>query len=166
MKEQYVRTELLIGAEGLEILRRSRVALFGLGGVGGSVLEALVRAGIGSFELIDADTVSVSNLNRQILATAGTVGMEKTEAARRRLLSIDPDTDDMLYDLNGGGVPDARIHIEERFDNEGNWIGMTAALSSEPDAVSCTLLVWAHPPPKNRNSKTKMPNMMAQTLMT
>ena len=92
-KEQYARTELLIGTEGLEILRRSRVALFGLGGVGGGVLEGLARAGVGHLELIDADTVSESNLNRQLLATRETVGMEKTEAARQRVHLIDPDTE-------------------------------------------------------------------------
>lgn len=91
MREQFIRTEMLLGAEALARLQRARVALFGLGGVGGYALEALARSGIGQLDLIDNDTVSVSNLNRQILATHSTVGMPKVEAGKRRVLDINPD---------------------------------------------------------------------------
>ena len=88
--EQSVRFEMLIGAEGLEKLRQSRVAVFGLGGVGGYVVEALARAGIGALDLIDNDRVALSNLNRQIIALHSTVGLTKVEAATARVHDIDP----------------------------------------------------------------------------
>ena len=91
MNEQFIRTRMLLGDEAMERLQKARVAVFGLGGVGGYTVEALARAGIGALDLIDSDTVSISNLNRQILATRSTVGMEKTEAARLRVLDINPD---------------------------------------------------------------------------
>ena len=91
MQEQFIRTEMLLGAEALRRLQRARVALFGLGGVGGYVLEALARSGVGQLDLIDNDTVSVSNLNRQILATHATIGMRKVDAARQRVQDINPD---------------------------------------------------------------------------
>ena len=81
---------MLLGAEALERLQNARVALFGLGGVGGYTLEALTRSGVGQLDLIDNDTVSLSNLNRQILATYDTVGMRKVDAAKQRVLSINP----------------------------------------------------------------------------
>ena len=90
MNEQFIRTRMLLGDEAMERLQKARVAVFGLGGVGGYTVEALARAGIGQLDLIDSDTVSVSNINRQILATHSTVGLEKTEAARRRVLDINP----------------------------------------------------------------------------
>ena len=90
MREQFIRTEMLLGAEALERLQNARVALFGLGGVGGYTLEALARSGVGQLDLIDNDTVSWSNLNRQILATYDTVGMRKVDAAKQRVLSINP----------------------------------------------------------------------------
>lgn len=99
MNEQFSRTGLLLGEEALERLQAARVAVFGLGGVGGYVVEALARAGIGQLDLIDKDTVSVSNLNRQILATRSTVGMEKTEAARRRIADINPDCVVRVYPM-------------------------------------------------------------------
>lgn len=91
MKEQFFRTEMLLGTAAMERLQKARVAAFGLGGVGGYVVEALARGGIGELTLVDNDTISVSNLNRQILATHSTIGMLKTEAARRRVLDINPD---------------------------------------------------------------------------
>ena len=90
MAEQFLRTEMLLGRQALTRLQRARVAVFGLGGVGGYVVEALARSGVGSLDLIDSDTVSVSNLNRQILATHSTVGMLKVDAARNRVLDINP----------------------------------------------------------------------------
>lgn len=87
----YSRTEFLLGKTAMEKLRRSRVAVFGLGGVGGYAVEALARSGIGALTLIDHDTVSLTNLNRQILATRDTVGMSKAQAAFQRVAAIDPE---------------------------------------------------------------------------
>lgn len=90
MTEQLSRTELLIGAAALERLGEAKVAVFGVGGVGGYVVEALSRSGVGSFVLIDSDTVSLSNLNRQIIATRDTIGRNKVEVMRERIHSINP----------------------------------------------------------------------------
>ena len=90
MADQYSRTQLVLGSEGMEKLRRSRVAVFGLGGVGGYAVEALARAGIGQLDLIDDDTLSLTNLNRQLLALHSTIGLSKVDAAARRILDIDP----------------------------------------------------------------------------
>ncbi len=89
--EMYSRTIRLIGQAGFDRLRRAHVCLFGVGGVGGACAEALVRAGIGKLTLVDPDTVAVSNLNRQLVATQETLGLPKTEAAAIHLHSIDPD---------------------------------------------------------------------------
>lgn len=89
--DAWERTRQMIGVDALDKLKRARVAVFGIGGVGGACAEALARGGIGALDLIDKDTVSVSNLNRQIFATAQTVGMPKVEAAKERLLAINPD---------------------------------------------------------------------------
>ena len=91
MKDELLRTAMLLGEEAVEKLQNARVAVFGIGGVGGYTLEALARAGIGQLDLIDSDTVSRSNINRQILATQSTVGMPKVEAGKRRVLDINPD---------------------------------------------------------------------------
>ena len=90
MIEQFSRTEMLLGEAAMERLYKAKVAVFGVGGVGGYVVEALARCGIGRLDLCDSDTVSVSNLNRQILATHSTVGMLKVEAARKRIADINP----------------------------------------------------------------------------
>ena len=91
MKDELLRTAMLLGEEAVEKLQKARVAIFGIGGVGGYTLEALARAGIGRLDLIDSDTVSRSNINRQILATQSTVGMSKVEAGKKRVLDINPD---------------------------------------------------------------------------
>ena len=91
MHEQFLRTQMLLGTEAVEKLQKARVAVFGIGGVGGYTVEALARSGIGQIDVIDNDTVSISNINRQILATHSTVGLPKVEAARRRILDINPD---------------------------------------------------------------------------
>lgn len=90
MQDQFSRTQLLLGRDAMERLSRSRVAVFGLGGVGGSAAEALARSGIGALDLIDDDTVSLSNLNRQIIALHSTLGQYKADAARARVLDINP----------------------------------------------------------------------------
>ena len=91
MLEQFSRTGLLLGPDAIELLNSKRVAVFGIGGVGGYVCEALVRSGIGAFDLIDDDKVCLSNLNRQIIATQKTVGKYKVEVMRDRMLDINPD---------------------------------------------------------------------------
>ena len=90
MKEQYERTARLVGETGIERLAGARVAVFGLGGVGGACVEALARAGVGALDLCDNDAVSESNLNRQIIATHATVGLPKTAAWAARIRDIDP----------------------------------------------------------------------------
>ena len=95
--EQFSRTELLIGKENLEKLKNSKVAIFGIGGVGSFVLEALARAGIGNFILVDKDNVDLSNLNRQIIATRKTVGKPKVEVAKERILEINPNAEVEIY---------------------------------------------------------------------
>ena len=90
MLNQFSRTELLIGKEGIEKLNEAKVAVFGLGGVGSYVVEGLVRSGVGNFVLIDDDKICLTNLNRQILATTKTVGEPKVEVAKRRILEINP----------------------------------------------------------------------------
>lgn len=89
MESRYERTIGLIGEDGLEKLKRSRVLLFGVGGVGGHAAEALVRAGVGALDIVDGDVFAPSNLNRQLFATEKTVGELKVAAARRRLLEVD-----------------------------------------------------------------------------
>lgn len=98
MTEQYIRTEFLLGKEKMNKLRHERVAVFGLGGVGGYVAEALARSGIGTLDIIDHDIFVPSNLNRQILATSETMGMKKTEAAKARIHAIDPTIQVNTYD--------------------------------------------------------------------
>lgn len=87
---RFSRTELLLGSEGMDRLTRSRVAVFGVGGVGGYVVEALARSGVGTLDLIDNDTVSFTNINRQIIALTSTVGKYKVDAAKERVLDINP----------------------------------------------------------------------------
>lgn len=93
MLTQFSRTELLLGKDAMKRLADARVAVFGIGGVGGYVCEALVRSGVGAFDLIDDDKVCLTNLNRQIIATRKTVGKYKTEVMKERILDINPDAD-------------------------------------------------------------------------
>ena len=93
MQNQFSRTQMLLGQEAMDKLKQSRVAVFGVGGVGGYVCEALIRSGIGAFDLIDNDKVSLSNINRQIIATTKTVGRYKTEVMKERMLEINPDAE-------------------------------------------------------------------------
>lgn len=97
MSNQFSRTELLIGKQSLEKLKNSKVAIFGIGGVGSYVVEALARAGVGKFVLVDNDEVSISNINRQIIATNKTVGMAKVEVAKNRILEINPQANVDVY---------------------------------------------------------------------
>ncbi|SDB11925.1 tRNA threonylcarbamoyladenosine dehydratase [Eubacterium oxidoreducens] len=97
MVEQFSRTALLLGEEAIKRLGQKKVAIFGVGGVGGYVCEALVRSGVGQFELIDKDTVSLTNLNRQIIALHSTIGKDKVEVMKERMLDINPDAEIVLH---------------------------------------------------------------------
>lgn len=89
--DQYERTQMLLGGDAMAKLRASRVAVFGVGGVGGYVVEALARSGVGALELVDNDVVCLTNLNRQIIATRETIGRDKVDVAAERVASIDPE---------------------------------------------------------------------------
>ena len=97
MLNQFSRTELLLGKEAMEGLENKRVAIFGIGGVGGYVCEALVRSGVGHFDLVDNDTVSLTNINRQIIAIHSTVGRQKVEVMKERMLDINPNADISIH---------------------------------------------------------------------
>ena len=108
-----VRTQMLLGGEAMEKLRRSRVILFGLGGVGSYAAEALCRAGVGALTLVDSDTVSMSNRYRQLYALESTTGLAKTDAARARLLDIRPDC--RVQTIQGFYLPE---NADEFFDGD------------------------------------------------
>lgn len=116
MLNQFSRTELLIGKEGIEKLQKAKVAVFGIGGVGSFVVEGLARAGVGNFILVDNDKVSLTNLNRQIIATRKTIGKLKVEVARDRILEINPNANVEIY--QEFFMPDS----EEILDNTVNYI--------------------------------------------
>ena len=97
MNSQFSRTELLIGTENIEKLHNSKVAVFGVGGVGSFVVEGLVRAGIGNLVLVDKDVVDITNLNRQLIATRKTIGKPKVEVAKERVLDINPDVNIVTF---------------------------------------------------------------------
>ena len=99
MKDQFQRTELLLGEEAMKKLKNSRVAVFGIGGVGGYVVEALVRSGIGAIDIVDSDAVDITNLNRQIIATRSTVGRPKVDVAKERILDINPECEVRTYKM-------------------------------------------------------------------
>ena len=121
MENQFSRTELLIGKNNLEKLKKSKVAIFGLGGVGSYVMEGLVRAGIGSFVLVDNDLVAESNLNRQLIATHKTIGRPKVEVAKERILEINPKAKVEIY--------------QEFFLPENNTIILDKSISYIVDAI-------------------------------
>ncbi len=98
MKERFDRIQNMMGQEALEKLQKAKVAVFGVGGVGGYAAEALARSGVGSLVLVDKDKVSVSNLNRQLIATTDTIGQSKVEVMRRRIATINPDCRVEVYE--------------------------------------------------------------------
>lgn len=114
MQEQYIRTELLLGEEAIEKLKKSTVAIFGIGGVGSYVLEGLARIGVGHFILVDRDEVSLSNINRQIIATTKTVGRKKVDIAKERVLEINPDCNIKISDEFF--MPDSEDLFDEKVD--------------------------------------------------
>lgn len=93
MENQFTRSEILLGSDSMEILKNSRVAVFGVGGVGGYVVEALARSGIGHIDIIDNDTVSITNINRQIIATLSSVGKYKVDVMKERIMDINPNAE-------------------------------------------------------------------------
>ena len=114
MQDQFSRTELLIGKEGIEKLKKSKVAIFGIGGVGSYVLEGCVRAGIGNFILVDDDKICLTNLNRQIIATRKTVGKPKVEVAKERILEINHDANVEIY--QEFFMPDSKEILDKSVD--------------------------------------------------
>lgn len=113
MDERFSRTELLLGADKMKKLAGARVAIFGVGGVGGYALEALIRSGIYNIDIIDADTVSRSNINRQIIATEHSVGKPKVEVARERALSINPAANVKAIELFYSAESCNRVPLDE-----------------------------------------------------
>lgn len=97
MINEFSRTELLLGKENMDRLKNSRVAVFGIGGVGGHTVEALARSGVGTLDLIDNDVVSLTNINRQIIALHSTVGRSKVEVAKERVMDINPEAKVNIY---------------------------------------------------------------------
>ena len=109
MLNQFSRTELLIKEEGIKKLQKSKVAIFGIGGVGSFVAEGLVRAGVGSFVIIDDDKICLTNLNRQIIATRKTIGKFKVDVMKERILDINPDANVETY--QEFYMPDSKTNI-------------------------------------------------------
>ena len=114
MLNQFSRTELLIGKDGVEKLQKSKVAVFGIGGVGSYVVEALARSGIGNFILVDKDEVDVTNINRQIIATIKTVGRPKVDVAKERILEINPNA--KIQTIQEFFLPETKGIIDETID--------------------------------------------------
>lgn len=114
MLNQFSRTELLIGKEGIEKLNKSKVAIFGIGGVGSFVVEGLVRAGVQNFILVDDDKVCLTNLNRQIIATRKTVGKAKVEVAKERILDINPNANVEI--VQEFFMPDSKEILDDTVD--------------------------------------------------
>lgn len=113
MLHEYSRTELLIGEEGLDKLAKAKVAVFGIGGVGSYVVEALARCGVGSLTLVDSDEVSLTNLNRQLIALHSTIGKAKTQVAKERVRDIDPGILVHTYETFYGPQTRNLFHMEE-----------------------------------------------------
>lgn len=114
MLNQFSRTELIIGRESIEKLNNAKVAIFGIGGVGSFVVEGLARAGVGKFVLVDNDKVDLTNLNRQIIATHKTIGENKVEVAKERILEINPNAEVEIY--QEFFMPDSKGILDETVD--------------------------------------------------
>ena len=119
MLNQFSRTELIIGKKGVQRLHESKVAIFGIGGVGSYVVEALARAGVENFILVDNDNVSLTNINRQLIATHETIGKSKVDVAKERVLLINPNAKVKIY--NVFYMPD-KEECEEIIDNTVNYV--------------------------------------------
>ena len=114
MRNQFARTELLIGKEAVEKLKKTKVAIFGIGGVGSFVVEGLVRSGVQNLILVDHDKVDITNLNRQIIATTKTIGKYKVEVAKERILEINPDAQVEIY--KEFFMPESKEILDENID--------------------------------------------------
>ena len=125
MDDRFLREEMLLGSAAMERLRRAHVAVFGIGGVGGSAAEALVRGGVGCLTIVDGDTVALSNLNRQAFALSSTVGMPKVEAAALRLLDINPSLE--LHPVQGIYLPGERDRFWADYDYVIDAVDMVTA---------------------------------------
>ena len=110
--EEFARTEAVLGTDAMEKLAKARVAVFGIGGVGGHAADALARSGIGAMDLFDDDTVSLSNINRQLVAMHSTLGRQKIEVMREHILDINPACRDSAPDVLS--APDSRPRGSER----------------------------------------------------
>ena len=138
----YARTARLLGAEGMERLKSAHVLVFGLGGVGSYIVEALARSGIGALTLVDADVVDVTNINRQLVADVSTVGMDKVEVARNRVLAVNPDcrvtVKKMLYLPEKSGEFDfsSYDYIADAIDN----VSAKLSLAVEADRAGTPLI--------------------------
>ena len=134
MENQFLRTEMVLGAEGVAVLRRSHVAVFGLGGVGSYAVEALVRSGVGELTLIDDDTVALTNLNRQLEALHSTLGQSKAEAIAARCRDIDPEV--ILHPIVGRYEAASR---ERFFDAQYDYIDCIDLVSCKLDLIETAL---------------------------
>lgn len=140
--DPYSRTRLLLGGSGMARLKSARVAIFGLGGVGGYVAEALARSGVGTLDLIDHDTVSLSNLNRQILATRQSLGKDKVQVAKERIAAIDPEIRVNAHKVFFDGSADfdftAYSYVVDAIDTvTGKLALIQAAQSAGTPIISC-----------------------------
>lgn len=141
----FSRTELLIGSKAVEKLANSRVAVFGVGGVGGYVVEALVRSGVGTLDLIDNDDVSISNINRQIIATTKTVGRSKVDVAKERALEINPNvkinTYQMFYTSETSGQFDFSQYdyVVDAIDTVGGKLSLVEKSKSAGTPIICAM---------------------------
>lgn len=137
MSGPFDRTEMLLGEEGMKKLADSRVAIFGVGGVGGYVVEGLARSGVGALDLIDHDTVEITNLNRQIIATMDTIGEYKVDVAAKRVHSIAPDC--QVYTYRMFYLPETRDQFDFRdFDYVVDAVDTVAAKLSLIEAAKAT----------------------------
>lgn len=141
----FSRTELLIGSKAVKKLANSRVAVFGVGGVGGYVVEALVRSGVGILDLIDNDDVSISNINRQIIATTKTVGRSKVDVAKERALEINPNvkinTYQMFYTSETSGQFDFSQYdyVVDAIDTVGGKLSLVEKSKSAGTPIICAM---------------------------
>lgn len=144
MSDRFSRSKRLLGENSLKVLSESRVAVFGVGGVGGYCVEALARSGIGNIDLIDADTVAFSNINRQIIALTSTVGQEKTEVAKKRIAEINPDcvvnAYNLFYDEQTQGLFDLSLYdyVVDAIDSVNSKVLLIVnAKKSGTNIISC-----------------------------
>ena len=143
--ERFSRSALLIGEGALLKLKNSRVAVFGVGGVGGYAVEALVRSGLGAIDLIDADTISVSNINRQLLALNSTVGRFKTDVAKERALDINPDCAVTAYRLfYGAANTEIDFSVYDALRAGYDKYGRAFPLPPSPKTSSSRWISWKH----------------------